>query len=135
MIFDFEIELHCNGIVTYVFFSSDETWVLDAINTLSAQRSLHVLLETNWIFAELSSSFVVKWVIGVRFKKEENKAVNDIANIKNRFPVSSQNVQADSAFSINVRMIDWSVAVSNGWLMRIFLRVCHREIILSAKPY
>ena len=113
---------------------SNEALVLDAVDALATQRSLNTLLETRRALTELAGSFMIKRVIGVRLKEQEDEAINDVANIKDRLPVSTKDVKAHVSLSVDVRVVNWRIAVSNRRLVRVFSRVRDRKVVFSAMP-
>ena len=77
---------------------------------------------------------MVKRVIGIWFKEQENKTHNDITNIEHGFPISSEDVQTNVAVSVNIRMVNRSVAMDNWSLVGILRRHSHGEIVFSSNP-
>ena len=113
---------------------SDNAWVPYSTDDLAAKGPLDVLLEADWVFTELSRRLVVKGVVWVRLQEQENQSHNDVADIKDGFPVSSQDVEADISVGVDVWVVNGSVTVDNGWLVGVLRRHANCKVVAATDP-
>ena len=78
---------------------------------------------------------MVKWVVRVGLQEEEDEAHDNITDVKYGLPVSPEDVEADVALSVDVRMVNGGVTVDNWSFVRILRRHSNSEVILSSTPY
>ena len=75
---------------------------------------------------------------GAKFKhgliSTRHGAVDDRVDVEYRLPVLPQNVEADVALQIDVRVEDFGVAVDLGRLVRVHGRDGEREVVRRALP-
>ena len=113
---------------------SDHPWVPDATDHLTAKRSLHVLFEATEIVAEFGSRLVVEWVVRIRLQEEEDESHDYVSDVQDRFPVGAEDVEADVAVGVDIRVVNGRVAVHYGRLIRVFVRDAHRKVELGTHP-
>lgn len=65
------------------------------------------------------SSLFVEWVFRIGFQKQVLQSIHNGVDCKDRFPIFAQDVETDVAFQIDVRVIDFSLALDFGSLMWI----------------
>ena len=105
-----------------------------AADDFAAEGPLHILLKAVRVLAELGRGLVVQWVVGVGLQEEENQSHDHIADVKDGFPVRSQNIQANVAFHIDVGVVNICVAVDHGCFVGVLRRHPHREVKLAPNP-
>ena len=77
--------------------SVNELFVIDTFMLSSSESFPNNVCEILFIFSHDLSGFVVQWIQIVWFNKEEDQPENDSINSKNRFPISSEDIQANIA--------------------------------------
>ena len=113
---------------------SDLAWVALATDDFASERALHILLKAVGVLAELRGRLVIERVVWVRLEEEEDKAHDHVSDVKHGLPVGSQNIQADVALHVNVRMVHVGVAVDDRGFVGVLRGHAHGEIELSANP-
>ena len=77
---------------------------------------------------------LVQGVVGVRLVEEVDQAVDDGVDVEDRLPVLPQDVEADVALQVNVRVEDFGVAVDLRRLVRVHGRDREGEVVGRALP-
>ena len=120
--------------VNFMIVISDLPRVAFAADDFATEGPLHILLKAIRVLAELGCSLVVQGVVRVGLQEKENKSHDYVADIKDRLPVSSENIQANIAFHIDVGMVHICITVDHRGLMRVLRRHPHREVKLAPNP-
>ena len=68
-------------------------------------------------------------VVGVRLVEEVDQAVDDGVDVEDRLPVLPQNVEADVALEVDVRVEDFGIAVDLRRLVRVHGRDREGEVV------
>ena len=106
----------------------------DTIHWTTFQGPFDEHFELPYIASEQFGSFVIEWIVRIRFVEQVDETVNDTVNVQYWFPIFSQYIQTNFSFQINVGMINACPTFDFRWGVWIVRWNGKREMIGSMFP-
>jgi len=105
---------------------------VDAVKGATFHSLLHILLKHPPVCLKLHRSLLVQGILRIGFQEEILKAIDYGVDCQHRFPVLSEDVEADVALKVDVGVVHLRLALHLGWFVRISRSYFERECKYSA---